>query len=148
MARPDDPSQTAHRSTGKRLGWGRAGRTLVVAANLMLTACGLTGPGACTLVGCSDGISIEFDGPRPQEFTLKLRVSGSQPLTIVCDGSSQCGSTIFVPDLTPQSLEVTVTTPDGSATATFTPEYAEYYPNGPECDEHPCLQARIRVPVP
>jgi len=74
-------------------------------------------------------------------------LTGSAAIVIECNAASPCDSTIFLADFTPGSVDVVVTTAGNSSTQSFTPEYAELYPNGPECDPVPCLQATIQVKV-
>jgi len=124
----------------------RSYRWACAAVLISLAGCDVLDAQACTLIGCTDGLTLELIGSHPSEFTLEIRVSRSATIVIECNATSPCESSIFLPDFTPGSVEVAVTSGTASSTQTFTPEYAELQPNGPECGPI-CLQAIIRVDV-
>ena len=96
-------------------------------------------PTMCTQIGCSDGLNVELDG-FSDEVELKL-AAGDETRTVTCLPPGPCRH--FVPDFTPEEVTATALLPDREEERTFTPEYREERPNGPDCPPV-CRQARIR----
>lgn len=97
------------------------------------------GPVMCTQIGCSDGLNVELDG-FSEEVELELAADG-ETRTMTCLPPGPCIH--FVPDFTPAEVTATAYLPDREEERTFTPEYREERPNGPDCPPV-CRQARLR----
>ena len=107
------------------------------------SGCGVVGPSACTLIGCT-GLVVEVTG-----------APGQTPVTVVVtapDGStrsSTCSSTagtcpVSFPDFTPASVTIRVLTGTQTTEVTRQPVYEVTRPNGPECPPE-CRNARLTV---
>lgn len=91
--------------------------------------------GACTQIGCLNGIRMEIEGEIPvgTRFTLTPTDPGGVARSITCDAESPCQSVIQVEDFTPESFTVSATGPDLDYEQTFAPDYETLQPNGPDC---------------
>jgi len=107
------------------------------------SGCGVVGPTACTLIGCT-GLVIEVTG-----------APGSTPVTVVVsapDGSTRsttCTSAtgtcpVSFPDFTPASVTIRVSTATQTIEVTRQPMYETTRPNGAECPPE-CRNARVTV---
>ena len=116
--------------------------TLVLAAAVD-SACGVVGPSACTLIGCT-GLVVEVTG-----------AAGQTPLTIVVtapDGSTRsttCTSAtgtcpVSFPDFTPATVTIRVLNGTQTTEVTRQPMYEVTQPNGPACPPE-CRNARVTV---
>lgn len=94
---------------------------------------------ACTQIGCDDGLGVELDGFQ-EEVEIEL-TAGDETRTLTCLPPGPCHH--FVPEFLPEEVTVTVFLPEGEERRTFTPEYRDERPNGPDCPPV-CRQARIR----
>lgn len=97
------------------------------------------GPVMCTQIGCSDGLNVELDG-FSEEVELEL-AAGGETRRVTCLPPGPCIH--FVPDFTPEEVTATALLPGREEERTFTPEYRDERPNGPDCPPV-CRQARIR----
>ena len=120
----------------------------VLAITLVLVAafasgCGVVGPSACTLIGCT-GLVVEVTG-----------APGQTPVTVVVtapDGStrsSTCTSPagtcpVSFPDFTPAHVTIRVSTGTQTTEVTRQPIYEVTRPNGPKCPPE-CRNARETV---
>lgn len=97
-------------------------------------------PTMCTQIGCNDGLNVELDG-FDQEVELEL-TAGEETRTVTCLPPGPCRH--FIPDFTPAEVTATALLDDGTEEErSFTPEYREERPNGPDCPPV-CRQASIR----
>ncbi|HEX2165519.1 MAG TPA: hypothetical protein VHM02_16375, partial [Thermoanaerobaculia bacterium] len=94
---------------------------------------------ACTQIGCSDGLGVELDGFQ-EEVEIEL-TAGEETRTLSCLPPGPCHH--FVPEFLPEEVTMTVFLLAGEEQRTFTPEYRDERPNGPDCPPV-CRQARIR----
>lgn len=120
----------------------------------LLTGCPDNGsngtPDACTEMGCEDGYTIEVVGPGGSEVgDLWVAVTlGGVTVEADCaagamaafDGFS-CGLGMIQLHYVEETVDLVVEATDGELGwgGTIEPEYAEVYPNGPDCPPV-CLQ--------
>jgi hypothetical protein len=132
--------------------------------------------GACTLIGCDDGLTIKFSLDEPGTYTFELVADGE---SITCSaalplppcssgGASNCSANgVFVGEsgcaldpsaqsledlafmgTTPTSVEITVLRDGVEITRqTFTPAYKTVTPNGPGCDPT-CTLGEVSLAAP
>jgi len=96
----------------------------------------------CTLIACSDGITVELQGNVPQTYTVTARGDG-ETRSRECSPSQPCNPLMFE-NFTPERVVIEVTSAAGSVRREVTPEYRRVRPNGPNCPPE-CRQARIVV---
>jgi hypothetical protein len=97
-------------------------------------------PTMCTQIGCSDGLNVELDG-FDEEVELEL-TAGEETRRVTCLPPGPCRH--FIPDFTPAEVTVVALLEDGTEEErSFTPEYRDEQPNGPDCPPV-CRQASIR----
>lgn len=122
------------------------------------TSCGSE---TCTLIGCGEGLTLEFDKTVPRDYTVTVTIDGTTG-TADCTAAAEpdtslelsvgltglemgitCGPQSLVFMSSPEKVSVVITFPDGvTTTVNADPAYEEYYPNGEDCDEDdPCLRA-------
>ena len=119
----------------------------------------------CTLVGCSDGLTLEFDESVPRDYTVTVTVDGTTE-TADCtaatlgddtadastglpalETSIGCGTNMLTFGFSPTQLSVVITFPDGAKTTVDAkPAYEETYPNGEDC-EPACRQATYEIDI-
>lgn len=91
----------------------------------------------CTLIGCADGLAVDFTGAQPASYTLEARAAGHEPVTVDCSGDQaafQCRPDgTFLPDFTPEEVTLRITWDGGEVERTVRPVYTETRPNGPDC---------------
>ena len=117
----------------------------IATALLLGVACSDTGP--CTLVGCTDGIFVQFSGSVPEAFTVEITGPGLEPVTFDVDcAEGRCpeGPMVRVRGITPSEITVIASWEGQSVTETFRPRYNAYQPNGPGCDPI-CLQGSVTM---
>jgi hypothetical protein len=118
--------------------------TLVLAATFA-SGCGVVGPSACTLIGCT-GLVVEVTGAPAQT-----------PVTVVVtapDGSTRSGTCtsaagtclLSFPDFTPASVTIRVLTGTQTSEVIGQPMYEVTRPNGAACPPE-CRNARVTVVV-
>jgi len=107
------------------------------------SGCGVLGPSACTLIGCT-GLVVDVSG-----------APGLTPVTVVVtapDGSTRsatCTSAtgnclVSFPDFTPASVTIRVSTGTQTTEETRQPMYEVTRPNGSGCPPE-CRNARVTV---
>lgn len=126
-------------------------RPLQFAASALLAcSAGCNSYGACTLIGCYGGLTVEFNKPAPT--TYRVEVTSSPGLGAVyvveCPGGPSCGTgSVMFADYFPSTVTVKVITPLGTTTKTFNPEYTESFPNGRNCGPA-CSNGKVIVDLP
>jgi len=109
---------------------------LLALATLALAGCA-TPERMCTLIGCVDGLTVDFTGVQPASYTLEARAAGHAPVTIDCSSDQatiQCRPDgTFLADFTPEEVTLHVTWDGGEVERTVRPVYTESRPNGPDC---------------
>ena len=68
----------------------RVWRPLLVIALTLPTACDSVTGQVCTLIGCTDGVSVEIEGAFDSTNTVRLSALGSPPVEQSC-GAGVCG---------------------------------------------------------
>lgn len=135
---------------------------------MALLACDTQGgDGACTLIGCVNGVTIEFTLREAGSYVVTVDAGGQKTTCMAtlplsgadtvspCDregviltrsgsalpAAQQSLGGLFVSDTTASSITVKITR-DGATVReqTFTPQYSTSRPNGPNCDPV-CTQA-------
>lgn len=115
-----------------------------------LAGCSVFDPGddVCTLVGCQNGLRVEFSARPAGPFRVEVSTPGATPggptFVLDCPDPTRCGAGAYFPDFTPTHVTVRVTTPAGVVTRDFTPTYRTHTPNGEDC-EPTCREATVRV---
>lgn len=116
----------------------------------LLASCeALFGPRACTLIGCTDGISVRVAELPQSVYTVELLLPDGEVLSMEClrSAAGVCASEVFFDGITPPELAVRLTTASGTRTETFRPTYVSHQPNGPGCSPI-CRQATITMALP
>ena len=120
----------------------------VLTITLLLVAafgsgCGVVGPSACTLIGCT-GLLVEVTGA-PGLTPVTVVVPAPDWLTRIatCTGATgTCPVSFF--DFTPASITIRVSTGSQTTEVTRQPTYEATRPNGPSCPPE-CRNARVAV---
>ena len=115
-------------------------------AALLLAAFGTSCSMDCTLIGCDDGLQVNFGGDLPTGGRVTASADGQAVRTFVCSAAQPC-SVAFFRDFTPDRVSITIESPAGSSTRSFTPTYRNVQPNGQLCGPT-CLIAQIAMQVP
>ena len=121
------------------------GRTLLLALPFLVSACSDPSGAVCTLIGCSDSLTITFQGPFPPRYQIVLTEEGdTQPLLVLeCAAAAPCAEEVFL-DSAPVVIRVDLVTELETQSGTFAPTYTTVRPNGPDCLPV-CLQGRLVV---
>jgi hypothetical protein len=127
----------------------------IVPATLLAFAagCDVLGIGSthCTLIGCTDGITVHLTALPTGPYRVEILVgSGPGGLSYAydCAGGPTCQQVIFFPELVPDRIIVRVTTSLGSRdTEISNPVYSTLRPNGPDCPPL-CRQASVTAQLP
>lgn len=98
---------------------------------------------ACTLIGCSDGLTVTLQHAPAGAFAVELRVPGAAPRRQECATATPCSTLVFDGVVEPVAT-VAIITPGGEVTREVRPQYTRLRPNGPDC-EPTCLQAQVTV---
>lgn len=120
-------------------------RTFLYSATAALTA-GCTPTIACTLIGCSNGLSVEFNRAPEGAFRLEATVPNDPTVhAIDCASASTC--MLMFPELVAEQVTIRLITQQGTITQQFQPEYETLYPNGRRCGPA-CEQATVTLQLP
>lgn len=120
-------------------------RTFLYSATAALTA-GCTPFGACTLIGCDNGLSVEFNRAPEGAFRLEATVPGDPTVhAIDCASASTCMP--MFSGLVAEQVTIRLITQQGTVTQQFQPEYDTLYPNGRRCGPA-CEQATVTLQLP
>jgi hypothetical protein len=123
-------------------------RVATGAAAVLLGGCEALEPKACTMIGCSDGLTVALELRPAGAFRIELRVPGAAtPYVYDCPDPSRCASGALFEELTPETATVTVTTARGTVVRDVRPAYTTSRPNGGDCPPV-CRQATVTVPIP
>ncbi len=101
-------------------------------------------PVPCTLIGCTDGLTVQIEGTLPTAFVLEAVAPAGPPVIVECPDSALCGSNIFLEGFTPEEVTIRLSFDSDSVSETFNPFYETYLPNGPDCPPE-CLVASVTV---
>ena len=130
-------------------------RSGILPATLLALAagCDVLGIGSthCTLIGCTDGITVRLTALPTGPYRVEILVGsgpGGPSYAYDCAGGSACLQDIFFPELVLNSIIVRVTTPLGTRdTEIANPVYETSRPNGPDCPPL-CRQASVTAQLP
>lgn len=106
-----------------------------------LTGCDVSGPTACTNLGCETGLHVELEGQPQGAFSITADSPGGESRVIECTEVTTGCPLVFV-DYTPAEVMLTYESADVTVHETFTPTYALVRPNGPGCSPE-CLTATV-----
>jgi len=111
-------------------------RPFAAAGLLLLTSCaGDLLLGGCTLIGCTNGLSIALARIPSVAYTVHLLVEGEAPREVSCPDPSRCsGPAFFFENTLPAVATVVITTAAGEARQEVRPIYTTNRPNGRGCD--------------
>jgi hypothetical protein len=147
----------------------RAPAFFVLAMTLGLVPSGLGATSCatefCTLVGCDEGLALEFDETVPRDYTVTVTVDGKTDTAdctaaAIPDATAEasaglpaletsviCGTDELIFAFSPTSLSIVITFPDGvTTTVDAKPAYEDFYPNGEDC-EPTCRRATYEVDI-
>jgi hypothetical protein len=129
----------------------RAALPLSAVALLTSAGAGCTNPFgslSCTLIGCLDGLHVQFDSPPPDGTVIEVNGSDGMPtiMHVVC-GATNCDFGLYFEGYTPPYLTVHVVTPTGEGISTYEPKYVKSQPNGEDCPPT-CRSATVLVELP
>jgi hypothetical protein len=99
---------------------------------------------ACTLIGCSNGLSVEVTGTAGARATVEVRASGQTTQTFECVAGQPCRG--FLENYMPDQATVTIRLADRTVERSVTPQYRLNRPNGANCPPE-CRQATVQVAV-
>ena len=128
-------------------------RILPAALLALAAGCDALGIGSthCTLIGCSDGVTVHLTSLPAGPYRVEILVGsgpGGVSYAYDCAGGSACLQDIFFPELVLDRIIVRVTTPLGTRdTEIANPVYASSRPNGPDCPPL-CRQALVTAQPP
>jgi hypothetical protein len=118
-------------------------RSLLFSATAALLA-GCLPTQSCTLIGCFDGLAVEFQTPPAGAFRLEASVPGDPTgYAIDCTSADTCAP-VFQ-DLIAEQVTIRLITQQGTRTQQFQPNYENQYPNGRQCGPA-CRQAKVTFP--
>ena len=107
------------------------------------SACGVVGPSACTLIGCT-GLVVEVSGaPGQTPVTVVVTAPDGSTRTTACT-SATGNCPVSFPDFTPATVTIRVLTGTQTTEVTRQPTYEVTRPNGPACPPE-CRNARVSV---
>lgn len=114
----------------------------------------------CTLIGCSDSLTLDFSRSLAYPYTVDLTGNSGEAAHITCSAqgpgeistSGQVTATcnansLTVNQFTPRQVSIKLTWPSGSYTTSTRPVYDTYQPNGPDC-QPTCYQATSELSLP
>jgi hypothetical protein len=120
-------------------------RSILFSATAALLA-GCTPFGACTLIGCEDGLSVQFDRAPAGAFRIEANAP-DDPAQYAIDCADAATCMMMFPGLVAEQVTIRVITQQGTHTQEFQPRYDEVHPNGRGCGPA-CRQATVTVQLP
>jgi hypothetical protein len=125
-------------------------RSATAAAVALLAGCTGGINGACTLIGCQSGLTVNLAQAPAGSYSIEVFTPSSQNgahYVFQCASAASCGTTAFFAEFTPASVVVRITTETGGREEYVTPSYQKSRPNGPNCGPE-CIQATVTVALP
>ncbi|HEX2206901.1 MAG TPA: hypothetical protein VHG93_04410 [Longimicrobium sp.] len=117
---------------------------LLSAAAALLASC--SPYGACTLIGCENGLFVRFNQSPAGAFRIEASVAGNDAVEVIeCADASSCH--LLFRDLIADQVTLRVVTQQGTFTQQFEPEYENLYPNGRRCGPA-CRQGTVTFQLP
>lgn len=125
-----------------------ATRMGVAGALAFAGGCDLLGPDACTLIGCSSGLTVALQGQLTGAYRVEVRAPGAATAHVFeCPEATQCAGVVLFDEFMPSVATVTVTTERGTVRQQIQPTYVTSRPNGKDCKPL-CRHATVQVPIP
>jgi hypothetical protein len=111
----------------------------------LLASCeAIFSPRACTLIGCTDGLTVQMVDLPVGACTLEVLLPGGEIRTFECAQASAFPAHLFVPGVAAEEITLRVTTEAGVRTETGRPVYSKLRPNGRGCPPV-CWQAEVTM---
>lgn len=101
---------------------------------------------ACTLLGCSSVLTVQFSSPPTTAYHLEALSVENGEIEFDCPDPSTC-PVAELRDYAPDKLVLTVSTARGSAQYNLAPQYTPQYPNGKRCGAA-CRTGTVTVALP
>lgn len=120
-------------------------RSLLFSATAALVA-GCNPFGACTLIGCDDGLSVQFSRAPVGAFRIEATVP-NEPAVVAIDCVDATNCLLMFPGLVAEQVTLRLITSEGTVTQEFEPRYDDVYPNGRRCGPA-CRQATVTIQLP
>jgi hypothetical protein len=120
-------------------------RSLLFSATAALLA-SCTPFGACTLIGCENGLSVQLSRPPVGAFRVEATLP-NDPAVLAIDCTNATSCLLMFPDLVAERVTLRLTTAEGTITQEFQPRYEDLYPNGRRCGPA-CRQATVTIQLP
>jgi hypothetical protein len=98
----------------------------------------------CTLIGCVNGLTVEFEDLLPNSLAVEVLDDEHAPPAQHLTNTSEYGAVAYFEDYHPTDVTIRVSWATASITASARPEYHEWRPNGPDCDPE-CRSAYVLV---
>ena len=115
----------------------------VVLVGAFGSGCGVAGPSACTLIGCT-GLVVEVTGaPAQTAVTVTVTAPDGSTRSATCTSATGACPVSF-PDFTPATVAIRVSTGAQITEVTRQPTYELTRPNGLACPPE-CRNARVTV---
>jgi len=96
----------------------------------------------CTLMGCSDGVTVILLGELPESYSITLEAHGMEPQQIEIETGELFSGRHFFGEITSEQIHVTIDTGEKIISQSFEPDFSKYRPNGHRCPPT-CLQADL-----
>jgi hypothetical protein len=120
-------------------------RSILFSATAALLA-GCTPFGACTLIGCDDGLLVQLNRPPAGAFRIEATVPNDPAVVgIECADAASCP--LMFSGLVADQVTLRLITSQGTVTQQFQPRYEEVHPNGRRCGPA-CQQATVTFQLP
>jgi hypothetical protein len=120
-------------------------RSLLFSATAALLA-SCTPFGACTLIGCEDGLSVQFSRAPAGAFRIEATVP-NDPTVAAIDCADAASCPLRFPGVVAEQVTLRLITSQGTVTQEFQPRYQELHPNGRRCGPA-CRQATVTFQLP
>lgn len=114
---------------------------------LLLGGCRTSSPPvrACTLIGCSDGITVVVQNAPATPYTVEVTREDGTRRTARCEAAGGCGAGLLFEGISDARVTIRVIIGDaGASSSVVRPGYVESRPNGPGCPPT-CRHARVQV---
>jgi hypothetical protein len=103
------------------------------------------GDRVCTQIGCSDGFSVRVSDQRPDSLSISLFINeDAEPFASRHCTMPDQTCALFAEGVTPERVTVQIDWEGGAFRETFTLQYEEFQPNGPDCPPT-CRNAGVEI---
>ena len=106
------------------------------------SGCDVSGPSACTLIGCTGLVVVVTGAPAQTPMTVVVTAPDGSMRSTTCTSATGTCPVLF-PDFTPASITIRVLIGTQTTEVTRQPMYEVSRPNGPQPSE--CRNARVTV---